>query len=103
MSEVAVAFPEDEATAQVMASRLRAAGIATRLDRGLHGSWQLPAQGQITVLVDSKTAAQARNILQTRSRRDGGTSLFLRAAVVLLAAALIFVLAVTLAAVLLPR
>jgi len=33
MSEVAVAFPNDETTAEVIASRLRADGIAARVDR----------------------------------------------------------------------
>ena len=33
MSEVAVAFPNDETTAEVIASRLRADGIVARVDR----------------------------------------------------------------------
>ncbi len=43
MAEAPVAFPNDETTAEVIASRLRTEGIAARVDRGLYGDWQVPA------------------------------------------------------------
>lgn len=66
MGEVAVAFPNDETTAEVIASRLRQDGILARVDRGLYGSWQLPARGQITVFVAEKDAKRAHKILGTK-------------------------------------
>lgn len=47
----------------MIASRLRSAGIAARVDRGLHGSWQVATAGQITVLVDERHAARAAELL----------------------------------------
>lgn len=68
MREVAVAFPRDEVSAQVLASRLRAAGLWARVDRGLYGSWQVGSPNQITVLTDSATAGRAREILGVADR-----------------------------------
>ena len=71
MAEVAVAFPNDETSAEVIASRLRADGIAARVDRGLIGStWQMSARGQVTVFVDERVAEQAHKILGTRPREE---------------------------------
>lgn len=89
MGEVAVAFPNDETTAGVIASRLRADGIAARVDRGLHGSWQVPARGHITVLVDERVAERAHKILGTKRREEGPPSPFARLAVALLVIALV--------------
>lgn len=66
MREVGVAFPSDEASAEVIASRLRAAGIASRIDRGLFGAWQVAQRGQITVMVDERHARRAHKVLGTR-------------------------------------
>jgi len=88
MPEVAVAFPNDEPTAEVIASRLRADGIATRVDRGLHASWQVPSRGQITVLVAAGDVARARTILGTQSRAESPPSRWVGVAIVLLFGAL---------------
>ena len=68
MREVAVAFPGDEPSAEVIASRLRAARIPARVDRGLFGSgYQVPlARGHLTVLVKAGDAARAHDVLGTR-------------------------------------
>ncbi len=63
MKEVAVAFPNDEATGEVLASRLRAAGIWARVDRGLWGTWQAGTPGQISVVTDGRLAKRARAVL----------------------------------------
>jgi len=86
MAEVAVAFPNDEATAEVIASRLRADGIAARVDRGLIGTtWQVSARGgQVTVFVDERLAARAHRILGTKPLAARPPSSFERLAVVLL-------------------
>lgn len=71
MAEVAVAFPNDETTAEVIASRLRADGIAARVDRGLTGStWLVGAPGQVTVMVDARVAKRAHEILGTKPGGD---------------------------------
>ena len=60
------AFPNDEPSGEVIASRLRADGIAARVDRGLSaGIWQVSSRGQVTVLVDEAVAARAHKILGT--------------------------------------
>ncbi len=69
MSEVAVAFPNDEASAQVIASRLRAEGVAARVDRGLNGAWLTAASGQMTVVVDERDAEKARGIVGEKRHR----------------------------------
>jgi hypothetical protein len=71
MAEVPVAYPNDETTAEVIASRLRADGIAARVDGGMYGSsWQISSRGQVTVLVDARLAAKAtRSLAQNHSRR----------------------------------
>lgn len=89
MAEVPVSFPNDEPTAEVIASRLRADGIAARVDRGLHGSWQVPSRGQITVLVDERLAERAHQVLGTKRREESPVSPFLRLAVALLILALV--------------
>jgi hypothetical protein len=90
MSEVAVAFPNDEPSGDVIASRLRAGGIAARVDRGLSaGIWQISSRGQVTVLVDEAVAARAHKILGTTPRAAEAPSSFERLAVVLLLIALV--------------
>lgn len=69
MSEVAVAFPNDEASAEIIASRLRADGIAARVDRGLNGAWLTAASGQMTVVVDERDAEKAKAIVGEKRRR----------------------------------
>lgn len=65
MGEIGVAFPSDEASAEVIRSRLRTAGIASRVDRGLFGAWQVAQRGQITVMVDARQARRAHKVLGT--------------------------------------
>jgi hypothetical protein len=91
MGEVAVAFPNDETTAEVIAARLRADGIAARVDRGLVGTtWQVSARGgQVTVLVDARFAEQAHGILGTKPLEPHPPSAFARLAVVFLVGALV--------------
>lgn len=85
-----MAFPNDEPSAEAIAAGLRAAGIAARVDRGLHGSWQVPAQGQITVAVNARDAARAHKALGTKPRDDAAPGPFLRLAVAILLVALVF-------------
>lgn len=63
-----MAFPSDETTAEVIATRLRAGGIPARVDRGLWGSgYQVPLpRGQMTVMVREQDAARAHDVLGTR-------------------------------------
>lgn len=90
MGEVAVAFPSDETTAEVVASRLRAEGIAARVDRGLSGSsWQVSSRGHVTVFVDERVAEQAHRILGVKRREESPPSPFARVAVALLFVALL--------------
>ena len=90
MTEVAVAFPNDEATAEVIASRLRIDGVPARVDRGLHGSSrQVSARGHITVLVDERDAAKAHGILGTKPVAARPPSPFERVAVLLLVIAVV--------------
>ena len=72
MREVAVAFPGDEPSAEVIASRLRAESIPARVDRGLWGSgYQVPMpRGHLTVLVREEDAARAHDVLGTRPVED---------------------------------
>ena len=63
MSDIAVAFPDDETTAEVIASRLRAEGIAARVDRGLYGAYLSPVKGQLTVVVAEADAERAKKIV----------------------------------------
>jgi len=89
MSEVAVAFPNDETTAEVVASRLRADGIVARVDLGQYGSTRLvPARGQVTVFVDARDVAKAHRILGTKPRALKAPSSFERAAIPVLVVAL---------------
>ncbi|MEP6695035.1 MAG: hypothetical protein ABJB39_10340, partial [Chloroflexota bacterium] len=83
------AFPNDEPSAEVIASRLRAAGIAARVDRGLAVGFQVPARGQVTVLVDERAAQRAHKILGTTPHEEGPPSPLMRVAVAVLIAALI--------------
>ncbi len=90
MAEVPVAFPSDETNAEVMASRLRAAGIATRVDRGLSGSsWQVSSRGHVTVFVDERVAERARAILGTQRPEVSAPGPFAQLAVALLVGALV--------------
>lgn len=90
MPEVAVAFPSDETSAEVVASRLRAEGIAARVDRGLAGSsWQVSSRGHVTVFVDERVAEQAHRILGTKRREETPPGPFVRIAVALLILALV--------------
>ena len=69
----------------MIASRLRADGIAARVDHGLYGSaWQMSARGQVTVFVDERVAERAHNILGTTPRTARAPSPFERLAVVFL-------------------
>ena len=90
MAEAPVAFPNDEVSAEEIAARLRAAGIAARVDRGLHGSWQLPAQGQMTVFVNAKDGARAHTILGTTEREEAAPGPAIRVVVAVLIGALVF-------------
>ena len=69
MKEIGVAFPNDETSGQIIAERLRAAGIFARVDRGLYGSYQSGPRGQITVLVAEKDVEKARAVVAPRKRR----------------------------------
>jgi hypothetical protein len=85
-----VAYPNDETTAEVIASRLRADGIAARVDGGMYGSsWQISSRGQVTVLVDARLAAKAHKILGTKPLEASPPSAFARLAVPFLVAALV--------------
>src|SRR5260370_16056874 len=97
----AVAVPNDEASAEVMASRLRAAGIAARVDRGLYASYQTMPRNQITVLVDERHARRARKILGTVAPEAPSSAALFRLAIV--AGAVVIQLRVVLIAVLLTR
>lgn len=90
MAEVAVAFPSDETTAEVIASRLRAEGIAARVDRGLAGSsWQVSSRGHVTVFVDERVAEQAHRTLGTKRTEAKAPSSFERLVVVFLVIAVV--------------
>jgi hypothetical protein len=71
MSDTAVAFPDDETSAEVIASRLRAEGIAARVDRGLYGAYLSPVKGQLTVVVAEGDAERAKKVVgpPTRAKR----------------------------------
>ena len=69
MSDIPVAFPNDETSAEVIASRLRAEGIAARVDRGLYGAYLSPMQGQLTVVVTEADADRARKIVGAKRPR----------------------------------
>jgi hypothetical protein len=83
MSETPIAFPNDEATAEVIASRLRAAGITARVDRGLFGSGQVSARGQMTVFVEKGDAERARTLVGKAVRKSAPSIAILRLAVAL--------------------
>ena len=88
MAEIPIAFPNDETTAEVIASRLRAAGIAARVDRGLFGSGQVSARGQMTVFVDEGEAERARKLVGTAVRKSAPPLAILRLGVALALGAL---------------
>lgn len=88
MSETPVAFPNDETTAEVIVSRLRAAGITARVDRGLFGSGQVSARGQMTVLVNDSDAADARKLVGTATRKSAHSLAKLRLGIALALGAL---------------
>ena len=89
MAETPVAFPNDETTAEVIVSRLRAAGITARVDRGLFGSGQVSARGQMTVLVNDGDAAHARRLVGKSTRKSAHPLAVLRLAVALALGALV--------------
>ncbi len=76
-----MAFPNDEASAEVMASRLRDAGIAARVDRGLFGSYQVMPRNQMTVLVAARDAKRAGELLGTAPREARTSPALLRVAI----------------------
>ena len=84
-----MAFPNDETTADLIASRLRQGGIVARVDRGLYGSWQLPSRGQMTVFVAARDAKRAHEILGTHPREDSPPSPFHQFAIAFLVVALL--------------
>lgn len=88
-----MAFPNEEASAALIVDRLGVSGIAARIDRGLHGSWQVAARGHISVMVDARDAARARRVLGVPTLPDQPPSQLMRVAVVLLIAVLGFGLA----------
>jgi hypothetical protein len=83
MAEIPIAFPNDEASAEVIASRLRAAGITARVDRGLFGTGQVSASGQMTVFVDEGDAEHARKLVGKAVRKSAPSLAILRLAVAL--------------------
>ena len=96
-----VAFPTDEASAELVASRLRAAGIAARVDRGLFAAWQVGQRGQVTVLVDQAQARRAHELLGTTPHEAGPSERLLRYAIA--AVAVVIGLGVAIIATLLLR
>ena len=67
MREVAVAFPPDRVSAEVVASKLRAEGIPCRVEIGLAQTWEVPpAGGHVTVLVGERDQTRARKALGLR-------------------------------------
>jgi len=88
MAEIPIAFPNDEATAEVIASRLRAAGITARVDRGLFGSGQVSARGQMTVFVDEGDAQRARKLVGKPARKSAPSLALLKLAIALALGAL---------------
>jgi hypothetical protein len=88
MAEVAVAFPGDEPSAHVIASRLGAAGIPARVDRGLAASYQVGQRGQVTVLVNERHAKKAYKVLGTSPRRADMSEPVLRLEIVFVVVAL---------------
>jgi len=88
VAEIPIAFPNDEATAEVIASRLRAAGITARVDRGLFGSGQVSARGQMTVFVDEADAGRARRLVGKAARRSAHSLTILRLGIALALGAL---------------
>jgi hypothetical protein len=89
VAEVAIAFPDDETNAEVIASRLRAAGINARVDRGLFGTGQVPPRGQMTVLVNDGDAARARKLVGEPARTSAPSVAILRLGVALALGALV--------------
>lgn len=89
MAEIPVAFPNDEVSAEEIAALLRAAGIPARVDRGLHGSWQVPSQGQMTVFVNAKDGARAHRVLGTTVREEDAPGPATRVVVAILIGAVV--------------
>lgn len=91
MREVGVAFLIDETTAELIASRLRTAGIPARVDRGLWGSYQVPfARGHVTVVVADRDAAGAHRVLGTSAIEERGPGVLSWFAIGFLVVALLF-------------
>ena len=89
MADVAIAFTNDEPSAHVIASRLRAAGIAARVDRGLAASYQVAPIGQVTVFVAERDAARAAKVVGNVDARPVTSLAALRGVLVLLLVALV--------------
>ena len=92
MREIGVAFPGDEPSAEVIQSRLRAEGIAARIDRGLWGGgYQVPSpRGHVTVLVREQDAARAHEVLGTRPHEPREPGVMFWALIVFVVLVLIF-------------
>ena len=88
MAEIPIAFPSDEIAAEVVASRLRAAGITARVDRGLFGSGQVSARGQMTVFVDEGDAEHARRLVGRAVRKSAPSLAIIRLGIALALGAL---------------
>jgi hypothetical protein len=69
VNDIAVAFPNDETSAELIAGRLRVEGIAARVDRGLYGAYLSPMHGQLTVVVAEADADKARKIVGAKRPR----------------------------------
>jgi hypothetical protein len=93
MAEVGVAFTNDEPSAHVIASRLHAAGIAARVDRGLAASYQVAPIGHVTVFVDEKDAKRAAKVVGSEAARPVTSLLALRGVLALVVLALVLGLA----------
>jgi hypothetical protein len=89
LNEVGVAFPTDEVSAELIASRLRDEGIPARVDRGLVGSYQVMPRNQVTVLVDERHAQRARELLGTASGDVPRSIPLLRAAIAAVVGAIV--------------
>lgn len=91
MREVPVAFPNDETSAEVIASRLRTEGIPARVDLGLAGSFQVPSsRGHARVLVPERDAARSHQVLGTRVPEERESGLLVWALIAVLIAVLLF-------------
>ena len=98
-----MAFPNDEPTAQVIASRLRAEGIASRIDRGLATMYQVAPVGQYTIFVSERDAPRALEIVGASLRGERGPGIGLYVVMGFLAVALLVCIGAVAVNVLSPR